>query len=118
MFTKAMDYHQVPLNKVLANARQVIRQQVSTHARFYERNQIEVIHGWASFVDAHTLRIETDENTFETITFNKAIITVGSRPYRPEILDFNHPRVLTLTKSCKWIMWSKNYYLRRGRDRL
>ncbi|WP_413786379.1 Si-specific NAD(P)(+) transhydrogenase [Psychrobacter sp. 72-O-c] len=98
MFTKAMDYHQVPLTKVLANARQVIRQQVSTHARFYERNQIEVIHGWASFVDAHTLRVETDENTFETITFNKAIITVGSRPYRPEILDFSHPRVFDSDK--------------------
>ncbi|MFP3562199.1 FAD-dependent oxidoreductase, partial [Paraburkholderia sp. SIMBA_049] len=33
-----------------------------------------------------------------TITFNKAIITVGSRPYRPEILDFNHPRVFDSDK--------------------
>ncbi len=98
MFTKAMEYQQVPLNKVLANARQVIRNQVSTHKRFYERNQIEVIHGWGSFSDAHTLRIETDENIFVTITFNKAIITVGSRPYRPEILDFNHPRVFDSDK--------------------
>ncbi len=98
MFVKAMEYQQVPLNKVLANARQVIRNQVSTHKRFYERNQIEVIHGWASFSDAHTLRIETEENIFETITFNKAIITVGSRPYRPEILDFNHPRVFDSDK--------------------
>ena len=98
MFTKAMDYEQVPLNIVLSKARQVIRQQVSTHTRFYERNRIEVIHGWANFIDAHTLRIEIDDNTFETITFNKAIITVGSRPYRPEILDFNHPRVFDSDK--------------------
>lgn len=98
MFTKSMDYHQVPLNVVLAKARKVIRQQVSTHTRFYERNLIEVIHGWASFVDAHTIRIEIDENTFETITFNKAIITVGSRPYRPDMLDFTHPRVFDSDK--------------------
>ncbi|AMN67700.1 MULTISPECIES: Si-specific NAD(P)(+) transhydrogenase [unclassified Psychrobacter] len=98
MFTKAMEYKQVPLNKVLANARKVIRNQVSTHTRFYERNQIEVIHGWGSFLDANTLRIETDENIFENITFNKAIITVGSRPYRPEILDFDHPRVFDSDK--------------------
>ena len=98
MFTKAMDYHQVPLNIVLAKARNVIRQQVHTHTRFYERNQIEVIHGWANFVDKNTLRIEIDENTFETITFNKAIITVGSRPYRPDVLDFNHPRVFDSDK--------------------
>jgi len=98
MFIKGMDYEQVPLNIVLTKARQVIRQQVSTHTRFYERNQIEVIQGWASFVDKHTLRIEIDENTFETITFNKAIITVGSRPYRPDILDFDHPRVFDSDK--------------------
>ncbi len=98
LFTKAMDSHQVPLNSVLANARQVIRRQVSTHARFYERNRIEVIQGWASFVDTHTLRIEVDENVFETITFNKAIVTVGSRPYRPDILDFDHPRVFDSDK--------------------
>ena len=98
MFTKAMDYHQVPLNIVLAKARNVIRQQVHTHTRFYERNQIEVIHGWANFVDKNTIRVEIDENTFETITFNKAIITVGSRPYRPDMLDFNHPRVFDSDK--------------------
>ncbi|WP_227679855.1 Si-specific NAD(P)(+) transhydrogenase [Psychrobacter frigidicola] len=98
LFAKTMDYQQVPLNKVLANARQVIRRQVSTHTRFYKRNQIEVIHGWASFVDTHTLRIEIEENVFETITFNKAIITVGSRPYRPEMLDFDHPRVFDSDK--------------------
>jgi NAD(P) transhydrogenase len=98
MFTKAMDYHQVPLTIVLAKARQVIRQQVSTHTRFYERNLIEVIHGWASFVDKHTIRVEISENTFETITFNKAIVTVGSRPYRPDILDFDHPRVFDSDK--------------------
>ncbi|AAZ19183.1 FAD-dependent pyridine nucleotide-disulfide oxidoreductase [Psychrobacter arcticus 273-4] len=98
MFTKAMDYHQVPLNIVLAKARKVILQQVQTHTRFYERNQIEVIHGWANFIDKNTIRIEIDENTFETITFNKAIITVGSRPYRPDILDFDHPRVFDSDK--------------------
>ena len=98
MFTKTLDYHRVPLNKVLANARQVIRRQVTTHTRFYERNQVEVIHGWASFVDAHTIKVETDDNVFETITFNKAMIAVGSRPYRPDLLDFDHPRVFDSDK--------------------
>lgn len=99
MFTQSMDYHQVPLNKVLANARRVVRQQVHTHTRFYERNQIDVIHGWASFVDRHTLKISRDDNNaVETITFNKAIITVGSRPYRPDMLDFDHPRVFDSDK--------------------
>ncbi len=100
LFSKRQhNYEQVPLNKILDKARTVIRQQVRTHTRFYDRNQIDVIHGWASFVDKHTLQIEmTDDDTIETLTFNKAIITVGSRPYRPDILDFSHPRVFDSDK--------------------
>ena len=99
LFSQGMDYFQVPLNKVLAKARNVVRAQVTTHTRFYERNQIQVIQGWASFIDKHTMHIELSDGLgVETITFNKAIITVGSRPYRPELLDFNHPRVFDSDK--------------------
>jgi len=99
LFSQSLDYYQVPLNKVLTKARKVVRNQVDTHTRFYERNQIEVRNGWASFVDNHTLHIElADGLGFETITFNKAIITVGSRPYRPDLLDFDHPRVFDSDK--------------------
>ena len=99
LFSQGLDYYQVPLNKVLTKARKVVRNQVDTHTRFYERNQIEVRNGWASFVENHTLQIElTDGLGFETITFNKAIITVGSRPYRPDLLDFDHPRVFDSDK--------------------
>ena len=99
LFSQGLDYYQVPLNKVLTKARKVVRNQVDTHTRFYERNQIEVRNGWASFVDNHTLHIElADGLGFETITFNKAIITVGSRPYRPDLLDFDHPRVFDSDK--------------------
>ena len=42
----------------------------------------------------HTLEVYiNDQEPTKTITFNQAIIAVGSRPYRPEILDFDHPRV-------------------------
>ena len=99
LFSQGLDYYQVPLNKVLTKARKVVRNQVDTHTRFYERNQIEVRNGWASFVDNHTLQIElTDGLGIETITFNKAIITVGSRPYRPDLLNFDHPRVFDSDK--------------------
>ncbi|MDH2272591.1 Si-specific NAD(P)(+) transhydrogenase [Moraxella porci] len=99
LFNKAKDSYQVPLNKVLSRAREVIRNQVNTHKLFYERNQIEVIHGWGSFIDAHTLEIYSGElEPTKTITFNEAVIAVGSRPYRPDILDFDHPRVFDSDK--------------------
>lgn len=99
LFTQT-DNYKVPLNKVLSKARQVIVNQVATHALFYERNNIEVIQGWGSFIDQHTLNITpTDENaTHKTVSFHTAIIATGSRPYRPDLLDFNHPRVFDSDK--------------------
>lgn len=96
LFNKGkINYRQVPIAKVLDKARQVVRQQVATHTRFYDRNRITVMQGWASFVDKHTLRVEMcDDSGFETITFDQVLIAVGSRPYHPDILDFDHPRVL------------------------
>ncbi len=113
LFSQGLDYYQVPLNKVLTKARKVVRNQVDTHTRFYERNQIEVRNGWASFVDNHTLQIElTDGLGIETITFNKAIITVGSRPYRPDLLDFDHPRVFDSDKILQMdYVVKKNHHL-------
>lgn len=100
LFTQIIDNYQVPLNKVLSKARQVILSQVATHALFYERNQVEIMHGWGSFVDAHTLLVRSvaEDVAEKTITFEKAVIAVGSRPYRPDILDFNHPRVFDSDK--------------------
>lgn len=98
VLNKGMDYHQIPLTQVLTKARSVVRQQVETHTRFYERNQIDLIQGWASFVDKHTIHVEMTDGTEQKISFDKAIITVGSRPYRPDLLDFNHPRVFDSDK--------------------
>lgn len=98
VLNKGMDYHQIPLTQVLTKARSVVRQQVETHTRFYERNQIDLIHGWASFIDEHTIHVDMSDGTEQKLTFDKAIITVGSRPYRPEVIDFDHPRVFDSDK--------------------
>lgn len=95
IFAHILDNNQITLKKVLSRARQVVMNQVATRTLFYERNQVEVIHGWGSFVDAHTLTVTPTEvgGTIKTISFEMAVIAVGSRPFRPAILDFNHPRV-------------------------
>lgn len=99
LFSSFTDNFQVPLNKVLSKARRVILSQVNTHRLFYERNRIEIIQGWGSFVDTHTLQVESPEDGIkQTLTFNQAVIAVGSRPYRPDALDFDHPRVFDSDK--------------------
>ena len=99
IFSSFSDNFQVPLNKVLSKARRVITSQVNTHKLFYERNRVEIIQGWGRFIDKNTLEVEQiHEDGVKTVTFEKAVIAVGSRPYRPDMLDFDHPRVFDSDK--------------------
>lgn len=95
LFAQQIENYKIPLSQVLDKTRQIINNQVATHTLFYERNCIEVIHGLGKFVDKHTLNIHSADNEtiIKSISFENAIIAVGSRPYRPKMLDFNHPRV-------------------------
>lgn len=101
LFTKVAEWRQIPVSEVLSRARNIIRQQVSTHSRFYERNHIQILTGWASFVDKHHLQVDFADGGHEIISFDQAIITTGSRPYRPDFLDFDHPRVFDSDKILK-----------------
>lgn len=98
MFQRVGELRNVPLSQVLARAHKIIEQQVSVHTRFYDRNQVDVHFGQASFVDNNTLRVVNLEGGLETLTFDSAIIATGSRPYQPTDIDFNHPRVFDSDK--------------------
>lgn len=98
LFSKVGEWHQVPLTDVLKRARAIINKQVNTHSRFYERNDIDLINGKAGFVNKHKLCIQLNDGGEETITFEQVLVTTGSRPYRPEILDFTHHRVFDSDK--------------------
>ncbi|HIO13864.1 MAG TPA: Si-specific NAD(P)(+) transhydrogenase [Chromatiales bacterium] len=73
---------------------QVIDHQVATRDADYERNHVTLIHGHARFVDGHTIEVSTPELGTECYTADSFVIATGSRPYRPDALDFTHPRIL------------------------
>lgn len=98
LFQKVGEWKHVPLNKILGSARKVINQQVETHTRFYERNQIEIFHGHAMINDPHSLTVQLRDGGQETLSFDQLLIATGSRPYQPKELDFNHPRVFDSDK--------------------
>lgn len=83
----------IHLNPTLAHLRSsskaIISKQVSMRQSFYERNNVPVIHGKAKFVDANTVEIDADTR----IRSDHIVIATGSRPFRPEGVDFSHPRV-------------------------
>lgn len=78
---------------ILDHAQSVIRRQIKLRGSFYERNGVPVIQGSASFIDNHTLQIEKSDGSTDTLTAHQFVIATGSRPYRPNNVDFSHPRV-------------------------
>jgi NAD(P) transhydrogenase len=58
-----------------------------------DRNQIERIHGRASFVDKHTLLINRVGGETSEISCNKIIIAAGSYPRHPDNIPIDHEHV-------------------------
>ncbi len=72
-----------------SSSKAIIAKQVSMRQTFYERNNVPVTHGKARLLDDHTLEI--DEET--RIHGDHIVLATGSRPFRPEGVDFSHPRI-------------------------
>ncbi|MDC0295523.1 Si-specific NAD(P)(+) transhydrogenase [bacterium] len=67
----------------------IIGRQVSMRQSFYDRNQVNLFSGKARFLDQHTLSIDGGE----PIRSRFFVIATGSRPFHPDGVDFNHPRI-------------------------
>ena len=59
----------------------------------FERNRVDYLHGEARFVDPHTIEIVRSGENNEMVRGEVIVLATGSRPYRPEFLDFSHPRI-------------------------
>ncbi|MBI4890762.1 MAG: Si-specific NAD(P)(+) transhydrogenase [Acidobacteria bacterium] len=74
----------------------VIRHEIDVTRAQLLRNRVEVIPALASFVDAHTLRLESVEGQGQrTVTADTIIIAVGTEATRDEHIPFDGRRVLT-----------------------
>ena len=70
------------------SAQAIIEKQVSMRSGFYDRNDVTVINGHARFTGPNTIVADEKEYSAEHI-----VLATGSRPYRPDGIDFSHPRV-------------------------
>lgn len=93
MYRKIGDTRQLSYPEVMANASQVVAQQVAMRSKYYSRNNINLFTGEAEFVDKHTLKVKKDDGSSHMLTAKKIVIATGSRPYHPADVDFSHPRV-------------------------
>src|SRR5690606_15668418 len=93
MFRDIGEQQQLSFPRLLLTADEVIRRQVKMRSKFYQRNRIDVVHGHARFVDAHTIDVDMGDGAVERMTARSFVIATGARPYGPADIDFNHPRV-------------------------
>ncbi len=70
--------------------------QQSEHRRILanlERHRVDLLHGAASFVDAHTLQVDQPDAAPVRITGDHVLIATGSHPFRPPVFPFHDVRV-------------------------
>ncbi len=92
LFREFGDVRKLTFPQALKHAQRVVEEQVSLRTDFYDRNQVTVYKGVASFIDANTLLVASGKSRTRLHADNFVICT-GSRPYRPENIDFSHKRV-------------------------
>ena len=92
MFRDLADVKTAGYEQIIKHAEHAVEEQLTMHTANYERNNIPVIHGSAHFLDKNTIEVVEGKKKSQ-LKAEYFIITTGSRPYRPEFVDFNHPRV-------------------------
>src|SRR5579863_1012608 len=81
------------VNSLMHRKRGAISALVERLENNIERNGCDYVHGHAKFVDPHTLDVDQSGKT-ERYEAKYFVIATGSRPYRPDFVDFDNPRVL------------------------
>ena len=92
-FRQTGKHVEVSFRDLRRSAQTVIEKQVEMRRSFYDRNDVEVIQGTASFLDANHINVRHEDGTNITLRASAFVIATGSRPYRPEGVDFTHPRI-------------------------
>ncbi|AWL12489.1 NAD(P)(+) transhydrogenase (Si-specific) [Saliniradius amylolyticus] len=93
LFNSGDRLRQLTFQDVMSHASSVIKKQSRLRGSFYDRNNVDIIHGEASFVDSHTLKILKEDGSVDQISARQFVIATGSRPYTPADIDFTHPRI-------------------------
>jgi NAD(P) transhydrogenase len=80
--------------ELLARVQQVVAREIEVVEHQLGRNDVAILHGEASFADAHTLHVRSD-GVLRTVTAARILIAVGTRPAAPPGLAADGEMVLT-----------------------
>ncbi|MCA8899706.1 MAG: Si-specific NAD(P)(+) transhydrogenase [Hyphomonas sp.] len=60
----------------------------------FARNQVTHVEGSARFLSKHQIEVECENGSCRIFSFDKAVIAVGTEPYRPMTIPFDGERIL------------------------
>ncbi len=60
----------------------------------FARNQVQVAHGFAHFVDEHTIEVSSEHEEPARYQSDRIIIATGTKPYRPDNVAFDGKRII------------------------
>ena len=89
-----LEFKDADYQTLLRHSQIVIEAQVNLRRSFYRGNDVEIIVGMARFVDPHTVEVTSSGGECSRYTADHFVLATGSRPYRPDDVDFDHPRIL------------------------
>ncbi|MDF1636109.1 Si-specific NAD(P)(+) transhydrogenase [Alcanivorax jadensis] len=78
---------------LIVRTREVIDSQVQVRTDFYIRNRVTVFGGRGELLGNNEVRVEDREGRLHLLKTRNVVIATGSRPYHPEDVDFDHPRI-------------------------
>ena len=93
-----IDPPKVNLKQMINRKSDVVNQNVEGIAYLMKKNKIEVLKGWGSFVDNHTIKI-TSKDAEKQVTAEKIIIATGSRPASLPFINLDGKRIITSTEA-------------------
>jgi NAD(P) transhydrogenase len=88
LLVRAGVHANVLVSELRRNSQSIINSQVALRQKFYERNDVEILHGEARFLDRERIIVNGEEIKAEYF-----VIATGSRPYRPAEVNFSHPLI-------------------------
>ena len=93
LLARALDDVTITFADLMESTGSVISRQVRMRRNFYERNDVRIVDGHGRFVDEHTIAVTNEAGVMEMISGDYIVIATGTSPWRPDDLDFDHPRI-------------------------
>ena len=89
---------EITMQDLLYRADHVVRTETEVIRSQMRRNHVQLFFGTASFLDAHTIRIQRNEDELTDIRGEFILVAVGTEPARPANVPFTPNRVIDSTE--------------------